>query len=67
MFWLRFRDCRGNFVETEKRAWIDHFQVDKESNVGKCDFNFIYDLIEPPTLEFREWLREDLLVYLISS
>jgi hypothetical protein len=67
MYWLRFRDCRNQVVETEKKAWIDHFMVDKETFIGKCDFNFTYEFIEPPTLEFRNWLREELMVELVTS
>jgi len=67
MYWLRFCDSKNQLIETEKKAWIDHFQVDKETSIGKCDFNFTYEFIEPPTLEFRNWLREELMVELMTS
>jgi hypothetical protein len=41
--------------------------VDGETKVGKCDFTFTYEFNEPPTLEFRNWLREDLFVELVTS
>ena len=44
--------------------WINDFCVDKETNVGKTDFNFITQLKieEGPSVAFRDWLMNDLLI-----
>ena len=42
-FYLSYKDQLGNRIETEHKAWINDFQVDKEAGTGKCDFK--YDLV----------------------
>jgi hypothetical protein len=54
-------------VQTEKKAWIETFQIDKDTNLGKCDFNLIHTIELDPSLALSEWLRADLNVYLYSS
>ena len=67
MFWLTYRNHRGEERQTEKRAWIDHFQLDAEKGTGKCDFNHQIKIEEAPTNELRDWLQGDLFVTLHSS
>lgn len=55
---------RGNRVETERKVWIQHFLVDKESGMGKSDFGFKLRIIEETSYAMREWMKEDLLVEL---
>lgn len=58
VFHLSYKDHTGALKTTETKAWINDFQVDKETNIGKCDFNFELkiDLEDGPTVEFRDWL-----------
>jgi len=56
--------------ETEKKAWIDHFQVDTTADpkgIGKTDFNFKLYIKEQPSVALRDFLREDLQVQLWES
>jgi hypothetical protein len=43
--------------------------VDKETNTGKADFNYILKLEIPegPTVAFRDWLMQDLYIELHHS
>lgn len=41
--------------------------MDKETNVGKCDFDYTYNVEEEPSLALSEWMRKDLDVFLYSS
>jgi hypothetical protein len=41
--------------------------VDAETKVGRCDFEYSLTIDEPPSLELRQWLREDLFVRLHTS
>lgn len=64
VFWLTYTDHKGNKVETERKVWIQHFAVDKESGIGKTDFGFKIRLNESPTFALREWMRNDLILEL---
>eukprot|EP00347_Sterkiella_histriomuscorum_P007790 403347554 len=64
VFWLSYTNHFGNQVQSESKIWIQHFAVDKEAGIGKTDINFKLRMVERPTLEFREWIRRDLLVEL---
>lgn len=41
--------------------------MDKETNHGKCDFSYKLRIEEAPSVELREWLREDVLIELHES
>lgn len=65
VFWLKYTDHKGNAVETEKKIWIQHFSVDKESGIGKTDFGFKIRLNEArPSFELSEWMRKDVMIEL---
>lgn len=64
VFWLTYTDHRNNLVQTEKKVWIQHFAVDKETNTGKTDFDFKIRLVEKPSIELRDWMRNDLITEL---
>lgn len=64
VFWLSFTDKSGYKNETEKRVWIQHFHVDKETNTGKCDFKYKNRLLEYPYIELRDWLINDIILEL---
>lgn len=55
---------QGDVVETEKKVWIQHFQVDKEAGNGKTDFLFKQRFTVPPSVNLRNWLRKDIIVEL---
>ena len=67
MFWLSFQNHRGEQVTTEKKAWIENFQVDAEKGSGKCDLNHVIKIEEPPSIELRNWLQSDVLITLKTS
>ncbi len=54
-------------MESEKKIWIQHFSVDKETGIGKTDFGFKLRLNEAPSYELREWMRNDLFMDLWES
>lgn len=64
IFWLNYQDHNGRNVETEKKIWIQHFAVDKDTGIGKSDFQFKLHLNERPTFELSEWMRNDLFMEL---
>ena len=64
-FWLRYKDHQDKIVETEKKIWIQNFQVpDPAAGVGKTDFGLKLRLVEKPSVEFSDWMKRDLLVEL---
>ena len=66
-FWIQYTDHMGETICTEKKAWIDHFQVDKEAGLGKCDFKYTLRFEEIPSLQLREWFRGNLFLHLYES
>lgn len=68
-FWLTYTDHHGQEVNTEKRSYIQHFQVtDVEGKVtAKADVDYKIRLEEAPSIELRDWMYKDLLVYLWES
>ena len=52
---------------TDKKCWIQDFQIDKEAGNGKCDFNFKIRSEEQPTVKLNEWLRSDFFIQLHCS
>jgi len=66
VFFLKYVDHEGQEKTTESKVWINDFQVDKETNIGKTDFNFTLELKMPdgPTVAFRDWLMNDLFIEL---
>lgn len=64
VFWLSYTDHHGKKVETEKKVWIQHFSVDKDTGIGKTDFGFKIRLNEAPTFDLSEWMRNDLFLEL---
>jgi hypothetical protein len=69
VFTLTYIDHHGEKQSTVPKVWINDFQVDKETNIGKTDFNFSVQLKmeEGPTVAFRDWLMNDLFVELHHS
>ena len=67
VYWLRYTNHFGEEVLTEKRSWIEHFQVDTEKGTGKADMAYTLRIDEPPTTELRDWLDDDLFVELHCS
>lgn len=69
VFTICYEDHQGNKKTSEPKAWINDFQIDKESNQGKTDLKFSInlDLAEGPTVALRDWLMSDLLVELHHS
>lgn len=66
-YWLTYKDLRGETISSEKKAWIDHFQVDPESGKGKCDLDFKMHVNEQISVELRDWLFSDIFAELHCS
>lgn len=66
---MSYTDHEGKVVSTTPKVWINDFQVDKESNQGKTDFNFLLKVeqAEGPTVALRDWLMSDLFIELHHS
>jgi len=64
IFWLSYQNHLGQQVKTEKKVWIQHFAVDKDTGIGKTDFQFKLRLNERPSFELSEWMRNDLFMEL---
>ena len=52
---------------TEKKSWIEHFQIDAEKGTGRTDVNYMLRIEEPASTALRNWLESDLFVELHSS
>jgi len=68
-FWLSYTDHHGNEVKTEKKSYIQHFQVtDVDGKVtAKTDFDYKIRIEEAPSIELRDWMYKDLIIYLWES
>ncbi len=64
VFWLRYTNWLGEKVETDKKIWIQHFLVDKDTGIGKSDFGFKIRIIEKPSVALSEWMKQDQTVEL---
>lgn len=65
VFWLSYLDHNGSPVATERKAWIQNFQVtDPAVGVGKTDFNFKLRMSERPSYALSEWIKRDLFLEL---
>lgn len=64
VYWLRYENHHGDEVRTEKRCWIEHFQVDADKGTGKANMNYTLRIDEPPSELLRDWLDNDLFVEL---
>ena len=67
IYWLTYMNHHGESVSTEKRSWIEHFQVDAEKGTGKSDVNYTLRIDEPPSTQLRDWLDSDLFLELHCS
>ena len=67
IFWLTYTNHHGEIVQTEKRSWIEHFQVDAEKGTGKSDVNYTLRIDEAPSTLLRDWLDSDLFLELHCS
>ena len=67
LYWLTYTNHHGDAVQTEKRSWIEHFQVDSEKGIGKADLNYTLRIDEPPSTLLRDWLDSDLFIELHCS
>lgn len=63
-FWLTYTDHHGIEVNTEKRSYLQHFQVtDVDGKVtAKTDVEYKIRLEEAPSIELRDWMYQDLIV-----
>jgi len=67
LFWLRYTNHLGEEINTEKKAWIEHFLVDTEKGTGKTDLKYTVRIEEKPTCKLRDWLESGLFVTLHCS
>jgi hypothetical protein len=65
-YWITF-DYMGLEMRTESKNWITDFQVDKETNRGKTDFNYKLRRAFEPTTDFRDYLRSEIWLNLWES
>lgn len=66
-YWIKYTDHLGDEVVSEKKSWLEHFQVDLEKGTGRCDLEHSLKLSEPPSVELRDWLLNDIYVELYCS
>ena len=66
-YWVKYRDHFGDEVLSDKKSWLEHFQVDAEKGTGRCDLEHSLKLSEPPSVELRDWLLNDIYVELYCS
>lgn len=66
-FWLKFRDHFDDEIVSEKKSWLEHFQIDSEKGSGRCDFDYTLKIEEVPSVELRDWLANDIYVELHRS
>jgi hypothetical protein len=65
VFWLEYTDHNGAPISTEKKIWIQNFQVmDPALGIGKTDFNFKLRMNERPSFSLIEWMKKDLMLEL---
>ena len=66
-FWLRYRNQHGEEVVTQRRSWLEHFQIDAEKGTGRTDMEYTLRIEEAPSTALRNWLEGDIFVELYSS
>ena len=64
VYWLRYENHLGEEVVTNKRCWIEHFQVDAEKGIGKANMDYTLRIDEPPSEALRDWLDADVFIEL---
>lgn len=68
MYWIRFHDHFGDEIVTEKKSWLESFQItDPEKGIGRCDLDYSLKIAEPDSVELRDWLESDIYVELYRS
>lgn len=58
-FWVSFQGLEGELIEVEKKYWLKDFQVDKETNKGKCDFKFTIVEKLHSSVRLRDYIRSN--------
>ena len=68
MYWIIYKDQDDRLVSTDKKCWIQDFQIEKDlGSIGKCDFNFKIRTEQLPSTKLNDWLRKDLFIELHTS
>ena len=67
MYWFKFYDHFGDEITSDKKSWLESFSIDSDSGNGRCDFMYTLKLEETPTVELRDWLKNDVYVRLYMS
>jgi len=65
-YWLSLADHHGTVIQTKKRAYIEHFQVDETDGkqIGRTDLEFRLRIEERPSIELRDWINHDITLTL---
>ena len=67
-YWIKFKDHFGDEIVSEKKNWLEHFQItDSEKGIGRCDLDYTLKIFEPPSVELRDWLEGDIFVEVYRS
>lgn len=59
-------DHEGKTVQSESKVWINDFEVDKETHIGKTNMKFVFKVDRQNGIDcqLHDWLKRDIFVNL---
>ena len=63
-YWFSFKDHNNVQIQTKKKSYIEHFQVEEVDSkmVGKADMDFKLRIDEKPSIQLRDWIYQGLMI-----